>query len=509
MFRSVCLLSLVGCIENAVAPGGDGVGGPAPDVLVTPPALTFGTLGLGETEAQTFRVENVGEATLHVTDVVIGSGLAFSVTADATVFDLAPGESRDVEVTFEPMGADENYGRALVLSDDPDTAEAGVDLLGYGAVPELAITPETYGFGDTFVPCGSSVDLELANVGSEALVIRDLDYASGGLLSLDPSSLPTLPLTLAPGQKTSVRVDFLAADVGSDTGRLDVTSNDPRGVVSADQSGEGTWFDARSETFTEPGVPPVDVLLLIDNSGSMESDNTDDVRLGMPAFFDELQLVADWQLILVTQDDGCATGGILDPSTNAPDTLVANHAFDGGGNLTERLFALADRALGQTGPGACNEGFLRPGALLHLIVMSDEEEQSGQSGLDWVTTFASRVSAPDHLKISGVLDLYRRCGDNSGPDGYEEAIDATGGAKLDICNATWGAQLSDIASEVLAGIRTYNLAEVPEPASVEVEVNGVATSAFTVSGADVTVADPPIGEGDVVEIRYGLPATCP
>lgn len=507
MFRTLVSLSLVGCIENGVSPTGDPAAGPGPDVLVTPPALEFGTLGLGQEERQVFRVQNVGESTLHVSDVAIGAGLSFAVPGEG--FDLEPGEEREVEVTFTPMGADENYGQVLVVSDDPDSPEATVDLLGRGAVPELVITPESYNFGDTFVPCGASVDLELKNVGNEVLVIDELGYASGGMLTLAPDSLPTLPLTLAPGGSTTVRVDLAAASAGSDTGRLDVESNDPRGVVSADQNGEGTYEESHVESFTEPGIPPVDVLLLVDNSGSMEGDNQDDVTDGMPDFFDELQSVADWQLMLVTQDSGCATGGVLDASSTDPEGFVSDHAFDGGGDLTEKLLSLADRALGLTGPGACNEGFLRPGALLHVIVMSDESEQSGRSGPYWVSQLGSRVSTPAHLKISGVLDLNRNCGDNSGPGGYEEAIDATGGAKLDICSPRWGNQLSGIASEVLAGMRTYNLAAEPDPQSVVVEVEGVATTSFTIQGSDVTITDPPIGEGDEVVITYGVAADCP
>lgn len=52
MFRTLVSLSLVGCIENGVSPTGDPAAGPGPDVLVTPPALEFGTLGLGQEERQ-------------------------------------------------------------------------------------------------------------------------------------------------------------------------------------------------------------------------------------------------------------------------------------------------------------------------------------------------------------------------------------------------------------------------------------------------------------------------
>ncbi|MCB9688282.1 MAG: choice-of-anchor D domain-containing protein [Alphaproteobacteria bacterium] len=512
MNRSIFALALVaaGCSEFNLNGGNKPDIGPAPDILVDPPSLAYGTLSVGDQEVQTFTVQNIGDATLHVSDIVIGSGIAFIVQGPETQFDLEPGQTMDVDVAFSPMGADENYGQVLVVSDDPDTPEAPVDLLGFGAVPELKITPDTYVFGDAPIPCGDEVELELKNVGSEALTITEVDYTSGGLLSLDTSNAPQLPITLQPGEFRNVTVMFEATTEGSDTGRLAVTSNDPRGVVTADQNGEGVYGEKLTETFTEPGVPPVDVIILIDQSCSMSGDNTDDVENGMPDFVAELQQTSDWHLIEVTRQTGCANGGVLTETTpNVANTLV-NNAFNSVGNIpdnvTESLLELADTALSKTGPGQCNEGFLRPGALLHVITMSDEPEQSGHNASYWVNQLGTYASSPDFLKISGILDLNNRCGEGAGV--YSQAVDQTGGSKLNICNSNWGANFGDIASEVLAGIRTYNLSNEADPNSVVVTVNGTPTTDFTVTGGNVTINNPPVGEGDEVTITYGVLAEC-
>ncbi|MEQ1567569.1 MAG: choice-of-anchor D domain-containing protein [Myxococcota bacterium] len=492
--------------------GGDGM---APDILVEPNALTFGELRADEEEVQSFTVTNVGFSTLHVSDVVVGAGLAFEVRGPEVTFELEPEAFTTVEVAFTPMGADENFGQVLVLSDDLDTPEAPVDLLGYGSVPELEITPGSYIFTDTVVPCGSGVELTLTNIGSEDLVVTDLAYESGGLLSLDDTDLrPQLPVTLAPGQHRAVWVNFAPTEEGADTGRLDVFSNDPRGVVSADQNGEGQFGDTNVEQFTEPGIPPVDVLMLIDHSCSMEDANTNDVESGMPDFVNVLQTVADWQLIQVTKESGCANGGVLDPSTpNAADLLI-DHAWDKDPGewqyLTEALLELAAVALDQTDPGECNAGFLRTGALLHVITISDEAEQSGQAFTHWLGEYDNHVLAQDFVKVSAVVDLNVTCGDGSGPDGYIDAAYATGGSVLNICNADWGSSFGDVASDVLDGIRTYNLSSPAVDGTIVVTVNGVATTAFTYSSAgnSVTIEDPPIGDGDLVEITYIVAGEC-
>jgi hypothetical protein len=512
---AACALLAAGCSEFDLRNNPDADGGPAPDILVTPPSLEFGLLASGEQEVQTFNVQNVGDATLNVSDVVIGAGIAFKILGPETTFDLEPGESTDVQVQFEPMGADENFGQAVVMSDDPDSPEAGVDLLGLGAVPELQITPGSYVFSDTVVPCGDSVQLELKNVGTEDLVVTDWKYESGGLLVLhDDVARPLLPITLAPGETGFVDVEFVATTAGSYFGQFTVFSNDPRGEVTADQNGEGNYLETKTEAFTEPGVPPVDVMILIDHSGSMEDANTPDIEAGFPDFVTELEQVADWQLLEVTREDGCGNGGIMDPSTPNPAQLLIDHAWDAGGGgvfgpyLTEALLQLADIALDQTDPGECNAGFLRPGALLHIIVISDEPEQSGQTAAHWVAEYENHVTAPEFVKVSGVVS------DGGCPalaevgTGYLNAISQTGGSQVDICNSNWGSTFGAIASEVLAGSRTYNLEDEADPASVIVTVNGTPTTDISVVGDAVTVNSPAVGEGDLVEITYGVLADC-
>jgi len=206
-------------------------------------------------------------------------------------------------------------------------------------------------------------------------------------------------------------------------------------------------------------------------------------------------------------------GGILDASTpNASDLLVKN-AFDAGGSipyLTEQLLALADVALSKTGSGQCNDGFLRPGALLHIITISDEHEQSGKPYTYWLADYDTYVPSPDFVKVSAVADINKNCGDGTGAGGYEDAANATGGSLLNICDSSWGVNFGAIASSVLAGARSYNLAQPAIESTIVVTVNGTPTSSwtYTPTGNTVSISDPPIGDGDVVEITYNVEGTC-
>ncbi len=506
----VALLVSTGCSEWELNNSGDPDNMPAPNILIDPPALQYSMLSNGETEVLSFTIGNDGEADLDVSDIRVASGLAFKILTPQIEYLIPVGETVKIDVVFSPLST-LDFGQVLVSSDDPDTPEAPVDLSGQGAVPELDVTPDFHDFGPTAIPCGDTVEVLLSSVGAEDLIITELDYLSGGLLTLDDGLVQqALPLTLTPGQSASVWVNMSAVDLGSDTGMLSVTSNDPRGVVTADQSAEGFYSAEVTEQFLEPDVAPVDVMFLIDQSCSMEQDNVDDINNGIPGFITELQAVSDWQLIQVTQENGCANGGVLDDTFPNADQLLINNAFNSNHHqYTEALLELADIALQKSAPGQCNDGFLRPGAALHIIVASDEREQSNVNWSNWLSSYEGHVGS-QNVTVSSVVDFNTNCGDNSGATGYQEITNATGGVMLDICNANWGAQMTNIAQAVAAGSRTYNLGQLAIPGTIEVTVNGAPTTDFTYNAADnsVTINSPAVGVGDVVDVDYAVAADC-
>jgi hypothetical protein len=487
--------------------------GLAPDILVEPSALSWTGVARGDVAVQSFTVTNVGGAPLTVSDIVLDGGVDFEILGPELAFVLEPGEATTVDVAFAPLQSDLVSDLVRVLSDDPDGERSTVDLSGEGLAPDLVIEPAVYSFGDQFVPCGDSVDLTLSNVGGDDLVIEAIDFTSAGMLLLDDAAI-TLPLTLAPGASATVAVDFLPMAAGDDASLLSVTSNDPAGVETASQDARALWLASSTESFAAPVPPPVDVLITIDQSCSMEIDNQDDVEQGFPLFLQELQQISDWRLLLVTNPNGCTSTGVIDQFTPNAESLIVNNAFvaahndNGGANTTEKLLELTDKALQATGPGGCNQLFLRPGALLHVIALSDEPEQSGRAASYWVDRFDNYVTDPALLKVSGVLDLNGSCG--SGAAGYTDAVNLTGGASLDICDPSWGSDFTDIASEVLPIVPVYQLSAQADPATLVATVNGAPATA-TVDNAlqQVTITSPPVDHGDVVEITYNVPGTCP
>lgn len=486
---------IIGCQEYAVEPTvGKGTAGP--DIEVEPGSLVLGPTT--ETVTATFAVRNVGTESLDVSALVLESGeLSFEVRTDAP-FDVAPDEEQLVTVAFTPVG-DLSYGRILVQSNDPDEPESPVDLQGLGQVPVLDIDPQYYTFGAL---CEDRVTLTLTNVGLEDLVITDIAYQAEEALSLIDDNV--LPLTLSPGLFTEVDVAYQPTVASAALGTLLVTSNDPRGVVSAEQEAEGT-SGPTTEQFIVEADPPIDILFALDKSCSM-TDDRNNLGNAFESFINEIDLVTqDWQIGVVTDDNGCFEQGIITATTPDYQGVFIN-AVTGGSifnepDLTEALLELVDVSLRETGSTGCNAGFVRGNTVLHIVIVSDEPEQSGTDWSVWVANYQGGMSDPNLLVISGVVDVG---GCESGADGYTQAVSATGGTLLDICDNDWdtfAAQLGGASAETL---RTFLLSATPDPESIEVAVDGTTYAGgwHYDAARNAVVVDVDLPEGAEVEVTY-------
>ncbi len=203
-------------------------------IEVTPNPVLFGELPAGEVATQAFTISSVGTAALNVTAVSVVAGESnFSLITGGVVGTWAPGESVDVLVTYLSTGGSVT-GQALVLSNDPAYPEVPVDLMGGAQVPDLVIDPDRVSFGAATV--GSTVErsVVLRNVGEGPLTVT-------GIATTDPvfsyAVSTAFPLTIAPGEGTDVAVAFTPDADSVWTGELQVTSNDPDGVETAQLNG--------------------------------------------------------------------------------------------------------------------------------------------------------------------------------------------------------------------------------------------------------------------------------
>lgn len=505
-------LALTGCSDTGLSALQKDVGDALPAIAVSPTRLDFLSVESGAAVTLPFTVASIGETALAVSSISLEGLGSFTLLDGAEGFDLLPGESRTIDVAFAPVEPGEQSGVVTVASDDPDHPEVTVDLLGDGRVPSLAITPDPWDFGALPLGCTDAVTLMLQNVGEIELEVDDWSYVGDGL-TFSADLAP--PFVLEPYEYVTAVVTYAPFTAGAVEGVLSVTSNDPRGTVTAFQSGEGIASESAVDTFVTPTDPPVDVLFAIDRSTSMDDDAVG-LAAAFSTFIEQVGAVTGgWHIGVVTTDGGCFNGGVLDVTTPDLALVFAEAAIYGDDRdilYDEALFQIVDAALGETGAGGCNEGFLRDDALLHVIVVSDEPERSPEFASVWtwdwfLSRYQGYVTSPALLEVSGIVDVD---GCNEGNDGYAEVIAATGGEALSICSGDWVDRLTRLATASLAYTWTFELSEAPVVASIVITVDGTEVPAGWLydETLNAVVLDT-LTPGSTVEVAYSISTGCP
>lgn len=227
-------LGAAACAPDQGFKGGFG-GANEPDVLVEPSQLLYELVPYGDLVTQTFTVTNQGDATLIVDDVRLSGSGAFTVVTTPLAFSLESGASTDIDVAYTPTTA-EDSGMAWVVSNDPDSPEAPVELLGTAGSPRLQIDPNAWDFGVLALQCSDSIPVTLSNVGTATLTIDTITEIGEGFAV---ENVPTLPIDIEPGDGVVVDVSFTPLVEHSYVGALYVESNDPSGTKMATQDGIG------------------------------------------------------------------------------------------------------------------------------------------------------------------------------------------------------------------------------------------------------------------------------
>jgi hypothetical protein len=190
----------------------------------------------------------------------------------------------------------------------------------------------------------------------------------------------------------------------------------------------------------------------------------------------------------------------------------------GQGVYDEAGLTVASLAVDATDPGECNDGFLRTDALLHVILVSDEHEQSAATWDTYVDELIDRKGDASLVRVSAIAGTEADDAALVDPDlcsaehgaGSEEAVGATGGTFLSICS-DWAGSMSALADETLSQ-ETFPLLQLDAvPTSIEVTVDGQPASGWSFDGATNSVvfdaASAP-QQGSTVVVDYATYAVC-
>jgi hypothetical protein len=431
--------------------------------------------------------------------------------------------------------------------------------VGEGAVQ---VVPNDVDFGTVTVGCKSKVHKVLVyNSGATEVNVTKLEFIGCGP-EVEGKGWPAIPKDGYPVKQSgpaSFGVQYAPQNVGKDqcslmiyTG-LNGTCIDKNGTQTgkgceasaACNTGAGEWCMGQSfavplqgvgtldDEFTDEFVQgegkKVDVLFVIDNSGSMSEE-----QKNLADNFKNFIQVADiwkndYHLGVVTTDmDGTSPFGggavqdsmgrlretsgvrIVTPKTPNPTATfqkLANAGDQGSGN--EQGLAAAKAALtaplatdlqkacakdgdcgggalcvtgaddGQKGCGGFNRTFLRKNTGLEVVILSDEEDGS-MSDPSFFINFFYGIKG---LANKNLFHLHAIVGDKgSGCKGaggsadagnkYIEVAQKTGGKVASICSANFAQALKDIGTVAFGLQAQFFLTRTPDESTIDVKVNG-------------------------------------
>jgi hypothetical protein len=237
--------------QTAVLPlFGTAAASTSPQLGISPTSITFGSVMVGSSQAQTMILTNAGNSGFTISQATV-SGSDFQFSGITVPFTLPAGQSVSCKVTFAPRSIGSvNGGLSIASISAGSTVSSNgkgggpkkgsnvvtVPLAGSGmAAGSLAVSPSSMGFGSVSIGSSRTASETLTNSGGSSLTISQATAAGSGF-SL--SGL-TLPLTLLPGQSAAFNVTFAPQSSGLVNGGITLADSGSNPTLSISLSGTG------------------------------------------------------------------------------------------------------------------------------------------------------------------------------------------------------------------------------------------------------------------------------
>jgi|6_EtaG_2_1085325.scaffolds.fasta_scaffold14120_2 hypothetical protein len=503
-----------------------------PEIEVTPEEHDFGNLNAdGETGNLIIRISNEGSDTLSLDAAYLDDGNENFTMTSLQVGSLEPDDSTELIVTYDPGTYESNNDVVSIWSNDSDEPEVQIPIGGAGDAPVIRVTPESYDFGDVYVGCDDTLGILIENAGNVNLEITDLEYFAS--LPVDfsiedfESSEGPLPWTLSTSDWVHLRIEYTPMDDLDDGAWLEITSNDPVSPIkTSEHEGIGDYESWVVDSFEQDGDAMVDILFVIDNSGSMNSNQTN-----LKNNFDDFMAVfvsagVDYQIALITTDDATFVGDIITPASTDPTTEFEDQVDSigcSGGTYEKGLwFSYESTSSGGDAAPGSSTGFFREPAKFVVVYVSDEPDISsstyGSGGdpsldpSDYSAHLLSLKSSSDFVAAHAVAGDYPSgCTANGGAafgDGYYDVVNDLGGTFMSICADDWSTTMDTLARDSMAMV-SFVLTETPIEDTISVTVDGYVSTDWSYDSstntANFTTAP---SDGSAIEINYAILSDC-
>jgi len=360
------------------------------------------------------------------------------------------------------MGCTDYDLRSHTVGDNPRDDETDTPVIT-GPQPDIEVDPPTLDFGYLPKDCPSDpTDVRVTNVGQLPLEVDSIELRgeNSGAFSLFAT-----PQTLQPEEWFEFTVTFTPDLWMEYEVDVRIESNDPdEGELDVPLLGVGAEDMVYEDRFTQASPTAVDVLWVIDNSGSMSGD-VEDLGLEIPTFINNfVTLDLDWQMAVITTDletDGgqLQGAGIITPSSLPSPQQAFIDAIDqgSGGSASEKGMDTSYAALESPGY-AESAGLVREDGNLAVIIITDEDDSSSMRKTDYVSWLDAYKGDPTLTSFSSM----------AGPESggfpsidcdvmatpiYKYITDETDGHYTDICDMNFTEVLTYL-SFTAAGMMT-------------------------------------------------------
>ena len=515
MLGLLLLSAIVGCADYTM----NGIQKRQAEILVYPSHINFGNLESGfESGEEYFTVTNTGDDDLNISTPVLVSGNdRFSLLTENEEDVLIPaGEVVQFNVVYEPKTFESNGAYVEIISSDEDERSSMVTLEGYGDAPVMTVDPVDVDYGMISIGCDNEERITITNDGNLTLEVESISQmvTQPADIILEFGSLPEPPWEIEPGLSLDFLVSYVPTDTGFDESLITIQGNDPlTPEVEALQAGDGDVEKWYTQNWRQEEVPILDVLWVVDNSGSMNRFQTN-LSLNIGSFMSAFAATgADYQMAVITTDSWMFSS-IVTPYSADPESELAGLVVTGVmGSANEKGIEMAAQSL--SSPSAAGPGgtFFREDSKLVVIFVSDEPDRSFPGWSTYLSFFDSLKPAGDFIPYGVIGDYPSGCtitspaGTAQFGQGYWDLIDHYGGSWYSICASDWGVQLQDLAGEV-TGRRMFQLDEQdPIVDTIEVTVNGqVATNwEYDETSNSVIFAEDHVPtEGQTVDVTYAV-----
>ena len=199
-------------------------GAGTPEINIPQSSHNYGSVTIGESETWEMLVENVGDADLTITDILIPSAVAIftDFTAPQTI---AAGGSILVPLTYSPTETGLLDVTISVESSDPITPSTDVSLYGnaVNSGPSINIQTDSYNFYEVRENAFTRWFLDIENIGDETLIINEINSDNSFFIIDDNTSFP---INITSLNSISLGVWFNPTSPETFNGQLSIVSND-------------------------------------------------------------------------------------------------------------------------------------------------------------------------------------------------------------------------------------------------------------------------------------------